>query len=795
MPPRMPDHDPLSAHTPIPLPRTPESGWVRRDDLEEDIRDITSMTPPAPKGEPGYDPAYEEAYYATRDYNVDSVARYAAQDVANFNEIASDLQAERSYLSSLADDDPERPRIERNISLQSEALAPVVKDAIEEDPNMTVNIEECQRTVRSIIDRVAGARREHEVKGEYELLRAVKELQTYAQLNLGEVIVEQIDASLEAAYAAYQKTRGKRPGLVDKTREAEAAARRAEAAAGHVDEPEPPTALRAGLRNVGRTIAVVAGGDAASISTREKHRIRDEDAAKEAAKISKSHEAASHAATAVAQRKHGIAQFDEQKLTFEEMNDKGAYEAIADLRKILVDEATGGIITEHRGTSAPDATAAQVIDDLKNASPEKTVPITGEPDPIASARHNIEVFIERERQQLYLDITQPDSLALEFARVDRLYRHIDMIDDDLERLSVDHQQPIHRLNARLQYSQLMVQRRLLLTLHNQAAAHYGQHTIERATMSGTEPSGLPMHIIEDGGVLIGSDAIHWQNGDHAVQANPEYKGRGVFNAITHRPDGTAVNHGRFVRFSPDGRIRGEWPESYPSAGQLRQLDQQRMNTRNLYNRPGGYDLAEAQRSNIDARRAALFSNFELPTEAENFITAIDRMTGILLQDGRATASDPGMQNYFNYQQNHDRMEENRRARIVAGAEVAEIVAIDAAITRLETAHRTFITTHAPQIARVEQNARVLNNHRFLTLRAAAYNGRTTLLEDGTVVLPQEQPRDLRGMPSLHELLGLPDGTWRISPDGTAAQIFNSRDRKVPSFRRNYRPQDLYVRAA
>ena len=826
MPPRMPDHDPFAVHTPIPLPRTPETGHVYASELDNDIRDIAAQAPPLDPEDPGYNEGYDDAYHATRHYVVDATARFAAQEPDNFNRTVSHIAGDTIALrTTIGDGDPRRPEIERSVIIQAEALAPVAQEAVGTDPNMTLDVAECQQAIDAVVDRAIAAAREHKAKGENLLIHGAPQwgepsllvqLQQYAELGLGPLVAQSLERGLRAATAALEAATAKRSGLVDKSLAADHAARQAEAAAGTASVTEPTgfsATLRKRLLAAGRAIDPLISGRANRELTAIKYQERDADAAAAQAKYLERLKADSHADAAAQRRRHDLAQFNELRHGQAEMSNQNALEAATNLYKMLIDPSTGNIITAHNYTPLDGTPTERMIKDLTEATANKTASGTGDVDPVAVAQMDANRVAEVHRAEMVADMGKPDSLALQFARVDGLYRQIENLDDEIAQIVVDSHSDRARLAARLRYSQLMQYRQSLQGVYNQAAAHYAQYSIEHApnTPNGRDLDGrLPMHIIEDGGVLIGDDdyrAIHWQNGDHAALVDKRYKGPGVFEAIVHMADGTAVNYGRFVRFAPDGHIRGEWSEQRPSVAQLRASDQRRRQVRRLHNAPGpdGYSASEAFAAAVKARRDMLFANLELPSIAERAIDDLDPLTGVLLPEARNTAVSLELTTYLNFDRIRAGVEAQRTQRASAIATTAEelaeqtadVAALNAQLTRMDREHHDFaaIPGNLTRVRDAQRTALQLNSQRYATLRAAAYNGRTTLLGDGTIVLPQEQPRDLRGAPSMHELLGLPDGTWRFGPDGAATQVFTSRDKKVASIKRTYGPDENYVRAA
>ncbi len=812
MPPRMPNHDPYALRHPIRIPGTPETGSVPLYTLEGDILDMIDAVPPVDDPEAsGYDEAYGDAYYATHNYIVDCAARYAAERPDNFNMLVGEISSDASAAEAMAEDDPDRERLERRVQIKAEALVPVTREAVAADPNMTITVEECRQTIRGIVDRVAAFSREHEVKGERALLQAVGELQQYAALNLGPVIQQSIDTAINEAAALYEKTRGMRTGLLEKSHAADDAARRAAREAGPVTPPEDNSLkARVGRRltDVGRAIDLAAAGQTGRKVVQLKYDDRDSDREKAHAKYVKGLEANSHAQAAVAQRNHQLAMFERRKHELAVRHDEQGLDALINLRKILIDPS-GDIVVEHAYTPAAGITETQMIEELKTASANRVTSATSEVDPVIIATTQAELRASVEQDGIWNDVgAGPDiALGLEFARVDRLYREIDMLDEQLEVLTqrAHSHVPAERVAARLGYTQLMVRRQVTLRTYNQAAAHYGQHSVEGAPRN---PEGqpdlggrLPIQVIEDGGVLFGDaeyGAVYWQNGDNALVAE---KGRvnGVFEALVNMPDGTMVNHGRFVRFSPDGEVRGNWPEPYPSASQLRQKNSERLRNRSLYNGfgPDAYTRAEALAQNAATRREHLFTNPEIPSVAEEFIDLIDPVTGIQLDIVRNGLADSRMYNYLNYGRIHGAMLANRDARVAAGAPPEEITALDDRITTFEAERVAFMKNpvNTAMAHDLQREAAMLNNQRYLTIRAAAYNGRALILGDSSTVLPQNPPRGTEDMPSLHELLGLPDGTWRIYPNGVAVQVVTPRDKKTTPTSRTYGPHDVYARAA
>ncbi len=786
MPPRQPNHDPFL--TGIPVSTIPETGPVDQMQLEAETRRLLHAMPPRP-GEPGYDPATaeagNEAYGNTRRYLVDAMARRAAEDPQHYTDLVGDLRANRDHAQRMASNDPAKGEVDELVRMEAEALAPVPEPSVGYDERARTQ-EDAQRIVHDIINRVVNATREHRSKGYDAMREGVAQLQSLGEAGYGEMVRlamlsvsermgESVDAMVENT-EAFETT-------VVEADQVTLQARRKAAALGDPDDARPSAATR-----TGRAISKFLQGGANASTVDALHAERETDAQKAAAKLHASRQADADATASVRGRSAGLARHNLVQHGVATGREKMAAEAVGSMYHMLFKTGSTGdtyMVLEHSFDHLPPDAApiADRIREYVHAPVVRSTNIENAPADVFEAlrqraNHNaIRMRTNVRDAALYNN----DGGAALFAEVDTLYRHIEAIDDQLEALpNGPLSSPLEDIMRSTHYMALASERIATQRAYNQAIQLYGQKLVDSTPLAGRERDfggRMPVTVLEDGGILMGNDeyrTIHWSNGDYAFVLRPgEQSQRGAFEGTSRRADGTVVSHGNFLRVDAEDNVQIN-PESPDiTSERAREISQERVDYRRTHDFRDPTDIRHMRDRYNDGRAHFAFSNNDDPENAESLITAAEPYlhAQIVAMEDIRSRPDQALYTYLRAPLHRDQL--NRQlAEANASGNADRIREAGERITNFNDFATVFESNLRSSFAITEAQTQVQQAHaaRLNIMRAASYDGRTRLLHDGSVLLPANEVASSIDGPSLHAMLGLPEGAWRISPDGTALHM-------------------------
>lgn len=833
MPPKTPSTEQLrTIH--IPPLRTPEIGMVNAADIEEDLRvyiDATYDTPPSPEGEIDYDPEYEAAYYGTREFLVDRLAYYAVQSPHNFVDLVSDMAKDNEWAKiheaqPTLDPSIGPEKIEKTfqmVDVIADALVPVTPEAVVTGENYR-NIDTYTREIGAIISKVVNHTIEHKGKGSRALLEAIDTLKQFGRYDLGSAVREQLEIAIDRVATQMGKSSERQTQLKDDARQAHTSARQAAAQAGHLPPSEESgklqqawEATKTGATTTGRGITKAASGHNRRQELAELFTERDEDKEARQRKYQERQIANSHAVGATASRGAGLATFEAAQQKIAQGRLELAAEALDNLTQVLFKQRSSGEVVmdvtpvdAHKGLSTDPA---QRIEDLRTAPTSETVAAEGEADPLKADLAQASLFIDRERERLWKSTKKQhpneDPLmvpAREYLDVVVMSGKLEGLKDMLDELEKQRAKSPHNMDDNsvesmlhwLTYNRQERQYMTRLLIRNQAVYQYGKDSISTAPMLREDERYFggrrSMTLLEDGGILFGEDddpgrTIYYSNGDYAVLAevdpaafeeNPKHY-PGIFHAQSNNASGEATPQGFFERIKPNGYVRPERTKQFLTTAEAKRHDKLRYEERESRVNP----IVARDRFNA-AREEFYFVDNERMENAEEFINEANLHLDVYADKAHDVQENTDLYRYLDVENivNSKQREINtlkaspdyieERDAVTIARKSAEINGLKDFATAYGNDSRNAYT-----IGKAKEEATELDRVRYEVMRAAAYDGRTKLLGDGSIILPAEQSISQSGYPDLHTLLGLPEGTWTIGPDGSAMQnVYNKKTKRT-----------------